>query len=110
MDRLDERYATENSVNGGVNKNADKVGELVEVCLKGAADYFERAYTDLHRLLADIICDVRSGDRDIVDGHMDVSIYLQSVLKPSLHHICEGNALEMRRLTNLIADGGYLRC
>ena len=44
----------------GVNNNADKVGELVEVCLKGAADYFKRPYTDLHRLLTNIICDARS--------------------------------------------------
>ena len=108
MDALDYRQCGTYPVEFS-NENASKVHNLIEAYLQGAQNYLEKTYLDLHQALTGILCDARSSDRDIVDGNMDVSIYLQSVLKPSLGYLREGSALEMRRLVNLLNNGGYLR-
>lgn len=108
MDKLDE--CVEEGENDVIDsKNVNMVHNIIEAHLNETVNYLHKTYTNLHHALSDLICDERSGDRDIVDGNMDVNMYLQSMLKPSVHIICEGNALEMRRLANLIVNGGYLK-
>ena len=111
MDRLDDEDGEckgENAANDG-SKNEDIAHNIIEAYLNEVVNHLDKNYGDLHHTLADLVCDGRSSDRDIVDGNMDVSIYLQSVLKPSLGYLCQGSALEMRRLANLLNNGGYLR-
>ena len=111
MDRLDDEddgYRGENAANGS-SKNGDIAHNIIEAYLNEVVNHLDKTYGNLHHTLANLVCDGRSSDRDIVDGNMDVSVYLQTILKPSLRHLCEGSALEMRRMCDVLKNGGYLR-
>ena len=111
MDRLDDEDGEckgENAANDD-SKNGDIAHNIIEAYLNEVVNHLDKTYGNLHHTLADLVCDGRSGDRDIVDGNMDVSVYLQTILKPSLRHLCEESALEMRRMCVVLKNGGYLR-
>ena len=108
MDRFD-RYGAFSEKSATNNKNANYVSKIIDSYLNGIVIHLDETYANLHQELSKLIIDGRSNDRDIVDGHMDVTVYLHSVLKPSLQMVIDGNVLEMRRLYNQILGGGFVR-
>lgn len=108
MDRFDryDAFAGKSAID---NKNANSVSNIIDSYLSGIVTYLDETYANLHQEISKLIIDGRSNDRDIVDGHMDVTMYLHSVLKPSLQLAIDGNVLEMRRLYNQIIGGGFIK-
>ena len=99
-------YGEKSAIN---SKNANVVSKIINSYLNGIVIHLDETYVNLHQELSKLIIDGRMADRDIVDGHIDVSVYLHSVLKPSLQMVIDGNALEMKRLYNQILRDGFVR-
>ena len=108
MDRVDG-YDVYNEKSVPDNKNANSVSNIIDSYLSGIVTYLDETYANLHQEISKLIIDGRSNDRDIVDGHMDVTVYLHSVLKPSLQLIINENVLEMKRLYKQIIRDGFVK-
>ena len=108
MDRFDG-YDVYNEKSVPDNKNANCVNKIIDFYLNEVMVHLDETYASLHRELSRVIIDGRSNDRDCVDGHMDVTDYLHSVLKPSLQLIINENVLEMKRLYKQIIRDGFIK-
>jgi hypothetical protein len=82
MDRFD-RYGVYSEKSAINNKNANCVNKSIDFYLNEVVVHLDETYVSLHQELSKIIIDGRSNYRDCVDGHMDVTDYSHSVLKPS---------------------------
>lgn len=99
-------YGEKSAIN---SKNANVVSKIINSYLNGIVIHLDETFVNIHRELSELIIDGRMADRDIVDGHIDVSVYLHSVLKPSLQLIIDGNVLEMRGMYNKIIGDGFMK-
>ena len=104
-----DRYGVYGEKSSFNNENVNYVSKIIDSYLNGIVIHLDETYASLHRELSRVIIDGRSNDRDCVDGHMDVTDYLHSVLKPSLQLIINENVLEMKRLYKQIIRDGFIK-